>query len=61
MQDMRAHLEKLRNEAEECELISKLATSANKKALFAKLAEHHRAMVKEVAQVIAASSLDPSD
>jgi hypothetical protein len=42
MKDMQAHLEKLRIEAEECELISKLAINATKKALFAKLAEHHR-------------------
>jgi len=39
---MRAHLEKLRIEAEECDLISKLATNANKKELFAKLAAHYR-------------------
>jgi uncharacterized protein YdbL (DUF1318 family) len=56
---MQAHLEKLRNEAEECELISKLAT--NKKELFAKLAEHHRVLVREVEKAIAASSTDPSD
>ncbi|MCA6112901.1 hypothetical protein [Bradyrhizobium cenepequi] len=61
MKDMRAHLEKLRNEAEECELISKLATDTNKKALFARLAVLQRALVKELEQAIAASSLDPSD
>jgi hypothetical protein len=61
MKDMQAHLEKLRNEAEECELISKLATNAAKKALFAKLAEHHRTLVKELEEAIAVSSLDPSD
>ncbi|MDI4237269.1 hypothetical protein AAFX91_12760 [Bradyrhizobium sp. 31Argb] len=60
MKDMQAHLEKLRNEAEECDLISKLATNATKKALFAKLAEHYRALVKEVEQAIAASSVDRS-
>jgi hypothetical protein len=61
MKDMQAHLEKLRNEAEECDLISKLATNATKKALFAKLAEHHRSLVRDVEQAIAASSIDPSD
>ncbi|MGY3606994.1 MULTISPECIES: hypothetical protein [unclassified Bradyrhizobium] len=61
MKDMQAHLEKLRNEAEECDLISKVATNATKKALFAKLAEHHRALVRDVEQAIAASSVDPSD
>ncbi|MGY3527729.1 hypothetical protein ACVILK_000478 [Bradyrhizobium embrapense] len=48
MRDMQAHLEKLRVEAEECELISKLATDATKKTLFAKLAAHHRALADEV-------------
>ncbi|MGY3618398.1 hypothetical protein [Bradyrhizobium sp. USDA 10063] len=61
MKDMQAQLEKLRNEAEECELISRLATNTTKKALFAKLAEHHRALVKEVEQAIAASAIDPND
>jgi hypothetical protein len=61
MKDMQAHLEKLRNEAEECDLISKLATDTTKKALFAKLAAHHRALIRDVEQAIAASSIDPSD
>ncbi|MCC8955148.1 hypothetical protein H8B02_17360 [Bradyrhizobium sp. Pear77] len=52
MQDMKAHLEKLRVEAEECELISKLATSATKKRLFAKLAAHHRTLADEVERAI---------
>lgn len=58
MKDMKAHLEKLRNEAEECALISKLATNKTKKDLFAKLAEHHRALVKEVERAMAASARD---
>ena len=61
MKDMQAHLERLRNEAEECELISKLATNGTKKALFAKLAEHHLTLIKEVEEAIAASPLIPSD
>ncbi|MBO4224385.1 hypothetical protein [Bradyrhizobium neotropicale] len=61
MKDMQAHLERLRNEAEECELISKLATNATKKALFAKLAEHHRALVKEVEEAVTSCSPSPSD
>ncbi|UFX43026.1 hypothetical protein HAP47_0027870 [Bradyrhizobium sp. 41S5] len=48
MKDMQAHLEKLRLEAEECELISKLATNKTKKELFAKLAAHHRTLADEV-------------
>ncbi|MBR0872321.1 hypothetical protein JQ633_18290 [Bradyrhizobium tropiciagri] len=48
MQDLRAALERLRIEAEECELISKLATNQAKKDLFAKLAAHHRTLAGEV-------------
>ena len=48
MQDMQAYLEKLRSGAEECELISKLATNPTKKELFAKLAAHQRALADEV-------------
>ncbi|MHC2466979.1 hypothetical protein [Bradyrhizobium embrapense] len=55
MKDMRAQLEKLRIEAEECELISKLATNGTKKALFAKLAAQHRALADEVEQAMQAS------
>ncbi|WFU35937.1 hypothetical protein QA635_16595 [Bradyrhizobium brasilense] len=55
MKDMQAHLEKLRVEAEECELISKLATNATKKSLFAKLAAHHRTLADEVEQTMKAS------
>jgi hypothetical protein len=47
MQDMLAHLEKLRVEAEDCELISRLATNPTKKQLFAKLAAHQRALADE--------------
>ncbi|MGY4573440.1 MULTISPECIES: hypothetical protein [Bradyrhizobium] len=55
MKDMQAHLEKLRVEAEECELISKLATNAIKKELFAKLAAHHRILADEVERTIKSS------
>ena len=60
MQDMKAHLEKLRAEAEECELISKLATSPTKKELFAKLAAHHRALADEIERAMKAAQTDPS-
>jgi hypothetical protein len=56
MKDMRAHLEKLRAEAAECELISNLATDKKKKELFAKLAEHHATLAQEVERAIAAST-----
>ncbi|MCS3451909.1 preprotein translocase subunit Sss1 [Bradyrhizobium elkanii] len=56
MKDMQAHLEKLRVEAEECELISKLATNPTKKELFAKLAAHHRELADEVERTMKAST-----
>jgi hypothetical protein len=56
MKDMQAYLEKLQRDAAECELISNLATDANKKELFARLAEHQKALAAEVALAIAASS-----
>ncbi|WP_168856340.1 hypothetical protein [Bradyrhizobium brasilense] len=56
MKDMQAHLEKLRVEAEECELISKLATNPAKKELFAKLAAHHRALADDVERAIGAAN-----
>ena len=40
MQDMRAHLEKLLTEAEDCALISKLANGNAKRELFANLSAH---------------------
>jgi hypothetical protein len=58
MKDMQAHLEKLRLEAEECELISKLATNAIKKALFAKLAAHHRTLAAEVERTLSGARPD---
>ena len=38
MQDMQTHLEKLRTEVAECELIRNLATDPNKRDLFDRLA-----------------------
>jgi predicted transcriptional regulator len=53
MQDMKAHLEKLLTDAEECALISKLATDKVKQELFARLAEHLRTLASEVERAIA--------
>ena len=57
MKDMQAHLEKLRVEAEECELISRLATNKTKKELFAKLAAHHRMLADEVERTMNANPI----
>jgi hypothetical protein len=54
MQDLTAHLEKLRIDAEDCALISKLATDMQKRELFARLAEHLGVLASEVERAIAA-------
>ena len=54
MQDMKAHLEKLQVQMAECEMIAKLATDKAKRELFARLAEHYKALAAEVARAIAA-------
>ncbi|WP_375775973.1 hypothetical protein ACE103_29880 [Bradyrhizobium sp. ma5] len=59
MQGMETHLEKLRIEAEECDLISKLATNATKKAVFAKLAARHRNLADEVERALTESKSEP--
>jgi hypothetical protein len=54
MQDMKAHLEKLRTDAAECALIRDLATDAQKRELFTRLAEHLSVLATEVEAAIAA-------
>jgi hypothetical protein len=53
MEDLSARLEKLLTEAEDCDLIGKLATDLKKRALFQKLASDLRSMAREVEAVIA--------
>jgi hypothetical protein len=47
MEDMIAHLEKLRIDAEDCALISKLATNKQKRELLERLAEHLGGLASE--------------
>jgi hypothetical protein len=54
MEDMTAHLEKLRIDAEDCALISKLTTDMQKRELYARLAEHLGVLASEVERAIAA-------
>jgi hypothetical protein len=54
MEDMSAKLEKLLSEAEDCELIGKLATDLNKRALFQNLAVDLRAMAHDIQATMAA-------
>jgi hypothetical protein len=53
MKDMQAQLEKLRADAEECALISKLATDKQKRELFARLSEHLKSLALEVERAMA--------
>jgi hypothetical protein len=55
MQDMRAHLEKLRADAAECALIRDLATDPKKRELFTRLAERLSTLASEVEAAIAAT------
>jgi hypothetical protein len=53
MEDLTARLEKLRTEAEDCDLIGKLATDLSKRALFQKLATDLRSMARDLETAIA--------
>jgi hypothetical protein len=61
MKDMEAQLEKLRLDAEDCTLISRLATDPNKQELFTRLAKHLATLASEVERAIAENaSKEPS-
>jgi hypothetical protein len=48
VQDLKAKLEKLRTEAEDCELIGRLATDIHKRELFLRLAVDLRSMARDI-------------
>lgn len=52
MRDIQAHLEKLRTQVAECEMIRDLATDPKKRELFNRLAEHHKVLVAEIERTI---------
>ncbi|GLR85835.1 hypothetical protein [Bradyrhizobium iriomotense] len=54
MQDYERHLEKLRRDAAECELIANLATDKSKRELFTRLAKHLATLADEVERELAA-------
>lgn len=56
MRELKAKLEKLRVEAEDCNLISKLATDPAKRELFARLSRQLLEMAAQVEAVIAAKT-----
>jgi heme oxygenase len=53
MEDLRAKLEKLLTEAENCDLIGRLATDLNKRELFKRLAHDLRQMTRDIEAEIA--------
>ena len=53
MEDMRAQLVKLREQAAEFDRISSRATDVEKRELFARLAEHFSVLASEVEKTIA--------
>jgi len=48
MKDMQAHLERLRVQIADCEMIRDLATDRKKRELFARLAEHFKVLAREI-------------
>ena len=52
MKDMQAHLEQLRVQMAECEMIRDLATDMKKRELLDKLAQHYKLLVSEVERAI---------
>jgi hypothetical protein len=61
MEDLSAKLEKLLAEAEDCDLIGRLATDLHKRELFIKLAFDLRGMARDIEAVIAHRDLRKSD
>lgn len=53
MKTIREHLEKLRAQIAECEVIRDQATDPKKRELFGRLAEHHKVLASELERVIA--------
>ncbi|MGY8685926.1 hypothetical protein Q2941_50810 [Bradyrhizobium sp. UFLA05-153] len=59
MKDMQAHLEMLRTQIAECEMIRDLATDQKKRELFARLAEHFRVLANEIEKTIGVTIPSP--
>lgn len=56
MDDLKTRLDKLLADAEDCELIGRLANDIAKRATFRRLAEQFRAMAEELKATIAQES-----
>lgn len=61
MEDLRARLEKLLTDAEDCALIGKLATDPGKRDLFNRLAADLRRMACDVRAIIALRRAESTD
>lgn len=55
MQDIQLHLEKLRIQPVECEMIRDLATAPKKRELFGRLAEHFKVLIGELEKALASN------
>ncbi len=60
MKDIKQRIEKLRIDAEDCTLISRLATGPAKRETFRRLAEEYRNMAHELERQLASGDL-PGD
>jgi hypothetical protein len=61
MQDMQAHLEKLRRDAAECALIRDHSIEPGKRELFARLADHLNTLASQIETTIAAQTGEDED
>ena len=52
MKDIQTHLEKLRVQIAECEMIRELATEPKKRELFARPAEHFQVLARELERAL---------
>lgn len=59
MRDIKEHLERLRVQKAECEMIRDLATDRKKREVFALLAEHYGVLARELEKAIT-DSLPPT-
>lgn len=60
MKDLQARLDKLLTDAEDCDLIAKLATNPQKRALFEKLATDLRSSARDI-EIVLASQRESDD
>jgi hypothetical protein len=61
MRDLAARLAKLRDDADDCILISRLATEPHHRELFAKLTEHLATLVSDVERAISEISTNDGE